>query len=85
MVGTRRNLLGSNSNGQGNPEDFNKYNRVDLESGYGTINPVRPKQRFRDAVEHTMKENRAKDLKQKLIHQVDHTQLEVFRKSDTSV
>jgi hypothetical protein len=89
MVGGRRTLLSNNSNGnvnsRGDPEEFSKYNRVDLESGYGTINPIRPRQRFRDAIEHTVKENRARDLKHKLIHQVDHDALEVYRKSETSV
>ena len=92
MVGTRRNLLSSNSsygngniNGNGKGDDFDKYQRVDLESGYGSINPVRPRQKFRDAVEQTMKNNRAIDMKKKLIENVDHTALEIYRKSDESV
>jgi hypothetical protein len=91
MVGTRRNLLSShaksndNVNSNGDSDAFNKYKRVDLESGYGTINPVRPRQRFRDAIDQTMKENRAQDMKQKLIDNVDHEALEIYRKSDESV
>ncbi|KAF1837894.1 hypothetical protein BDW02DRAFT_576811 [Decorospora gaudefroyi] len=90
MAGNRRNLLsGHHSNGnvntQSDPESFNKYQRVDLESGYGTINPIRPKQRFRDAVHQTMTENRAADMKQKLIENVDHGALEIYRKSDESL
>lgn len=92
MVGTRRNLLSRSStygngniNGNGKGNDFNKYQRVDLESGYGSINPLRPRDRFRDAIETTMKENRAMDMKKKLIENVDHTALEVYRKSTESV
>lgn len=87
MVGKRRNLLSSNpSHGNGNTkDDFAKYNRVDLESGYGSINPLRPRDRFRDAVEQTMKDNRALDMKNKLIENVDHEALEIYRKSDESV
>jgi hypothetical protein len=90
MVGTRRNILnGHNSNdnvnSSGNPNDFSKYQRVDLESGYGAINPVKPRQRFRDAIGQTVKENRANDMKQKLIDNIDHEALEIYRKSDESV
>lgn len=92
MVGTRRNLLTSNSgpgntnvNGNGPGDDLAKFQHGDLESGYGSINPVRPRQKFRDAIEHTMKDRRAMDMKQKLIENVDHTALEIYRKSDESV
>lgn len=90
MVGSRRNLLSSNGsngnvNSHGNPEQFNQYQRVDLESGYGAINPIKPKQRFRDAIEQTMKDNRASDMKRQLIDNVDHEALEIYRKSEESV
>ncbi|KAL1793575.1 hypothetical protein ACET3X_008557 [Alternaria dauci] len=90
MVGTRRNILNShNSNGdihsRGNPNEFNKYRRVDLESGYGGINPVKPKKRFRDAIDRTVKDNRANEMKKKLIDNIDHEALEVYRKSDESL
>ncbi|KAF1851043.1 uncharacterized protein K460DRAFT_273143 [Cucurbitaria berberidis CBS 394.84] len=87
MVGTRRNLLGGNGNvnGNGKGNDFNKYQRVDLESGYGSINPVRPRQKFRDAIEQTLREHRATDMKKKLIENVDHAALEKYRKSDESL
>jgi len=90
MVGTRRNLLSHDSsynttNGNGNGDGMGNYQRVDLESGYGSINPVDPKQKFRDAVKQTMHEQRALDMKKKLIDNVDHQMLEHFRKSDESV
>ena len=87
MVGGRQLLNGSNGNvnSRGNPEQFTKYQRVDLESGYGAINPVKPRQRFRDAIEQTVKDNRASGLKRKLIDKVDHDALEVYRKSEESV
>lgn len=84
-------LNSSNGNGNGNinsygdPDDFTRYKRVDLESGYGTINKIKPKQRFRDAIEHTLRDHRANELKRKLIGQVDHDALEVYRKSQESV
>lgn len=90
MVGTRRNLLSHNSSYRNenigpNANSFDKYQRVDLESGYGSINPLKPKQKFRDAIKQTMYENRANDMKKKLIGNVDHQLLEHFRKSDESV
>ncbi|CAG5188002.1 uncharacterized protein ALTATR162_LOCUS11844 [Alternaria atra] len=90
MVGTRRNILNShNSNGdihsRGNLNEVNKYQRVDLESGYGAINPVKPRKRFRDAIDQTLRENRANEMKQKLIDNIDHEALEIYRKSDESL
>tara|TARA_R110002003_G_scaffold33_3_gene2061 strand:+ start:177 stop:485 length:309 start_codon:yes stop_codon:yes gene_type:complete len=90
MVGTRRNLLKRGSdygsiNGDETGDGFDKHQRVDLESGYGSINPVHPKQRFRDAISQTIHDNRAMEMKKKLIENVDHTELEHFRKSDESV
>ena len=91
MVGTRRNLLSRNSsNGNGTTngqdhDDFAKYNRVDLESGYGSINRQSPRQRFKDAIEQTLITNRANDMKKHLIHNVDHESLEIYWKSDESL
>ncbi|KAF2854338.1 hypothetical protein T440DRAFT_486910 [Plenodomus tracheiphilus IPT5] len=89
MVGTRRSLLRSGSNNSnisnGNGDNFNKYKRVDLESGYGSINPIpNSRRRFRDAIEQTMQDNRAAEMKKKLIDNVDHEALEIYRKSDES-
>jgi len=92
MVGSRRNLLSSNGsdyskgNGyaNGNGDGLDRSQRTDVESGYGTIK-VPPKQRFRDAIHHTMQEDRAGEMKKKLIDNVDHDILEKFRKSDTSL
>lgn len=85
MVGTRRNLLSRNSANGNKGDDFTKYKRVDLESGYGSINPLNPRQKFRDAINQTMHDNRALDMKKKLIDNVDHDALEIYRKSDESV
>ncbi|CBY00964.1 similar to cation diffusion facilitator [Plenodomus lingam JN3] len=89
MVGTRRSLLRNGSNnslsGERDGDEYTKYKRVDLESGYGTINPIRDsRQRFRDAIEQTLQANRAADMKKKLIDNVDHGALEIYRKSDES-
>ncbi|KAI0569315.1 cation efflux family protein [Pyrenophora tritici-repentis] len=84
MVG-RRNILSGHHNGNKNNEQFDKYQRVDLEHGYGAINPLKPKQRFRDAIEATVRDNRANEMKQKLIDNVDHDALEVYRKSEESL
>jgi len=90
MVGTRRNILNShNSNGsinsRSNANEFSKYQRVDLEGGYGGNNPVKSKKRFRDAIDQTVKDNRANEMKKKLIDNIDHEALEFFRKSDESL
>jgi len=85
MVGSRRNILSGHGNGNGNNEQFDKYQRVDLENGYGAINPLKPRQRFRDAIESTVRDNRANEMKKKLIDNVDHDALEIYRKSDESV
>jgi len=85
MVGSRRNILSGHHNGNGNNEQFDKYQRVDLEHGYGAINPLKPRQRFRDAIDSTVRDNRANEMKKKLIDNVDHDALEVYRKSEESV
>ncbi|KAH3906722.1 hypothetical protein HBI56_228880 [Parastagonospora nodorum] len=88
MVGTRRNLLSKNSsytNGNGTENVVKGRHREDIESGYGSINPVNSQHRFRDAIKQTMYSTRASDMKKKLIDNVDHTMLEHFRKSDTSL
>jgi cation diffusion facilitator family transporter len=90
MVGTRRNILNShNSNGsinsRSNANELSKYQRVDLEGGYGGNNPVKSKKRFRDAIDQTVKDNRANEMKKKLIDNIDHEALEFFRKSDESL
>lgn len=87
MVGTRRNLLNSHNSSysNGHANSFDSYRRVDLESGYGSINPLPPRQKFRDAVKQTIHDQRADEMKKKLIENVDHEQLEIFRKSEESV
>jgi nucleosome binding factor SPN SPT16 subunit len=88
MVGTRRNLLSKNSSytkGQIGPNGDNSDIRQDIESGYGTINSSKPQHRFRDAIKQTMYSNRAQEMKKKLIDNVDHEALEIYRKSDQSV
>jgi hypothetical protein len=84
MVGKRRNLLnGHDSNGNSNASK--KYQRIDLEAGYAGIDPIKPRQRFRDLIDQTLKDNRANDMKRKLIDSIDHEALEIYRKSDESV
>jgi hypothetical protein len=85
MVGKRRNILNSNYSNGNVSNQFNKYQRVDLESGYGSISPAKPTKRFRDAIDQTVKDNRANEMKQKLIDNIDHEALEIYRKSDESV
>jgi hypothetical protein len=91
MVGsTRRNLLSqtssyNKSNSLQNRDGFDKLQRGDVENGYGSINPMIPRQRFHDAIKHTIHGARAMEMKKKLIENVDHQMLEHFRKSDESV
>ena len=90
MVGTRRSLLGRDSsyrssNGATSDGNSNGAARRDLESGYGSINPGNSKKRFRDAIKQTVHESRANEMKTKLIENVDHEELEHFRKSVESV
>jgi hypothetical protein len=87
MVGTRRSLLGrSSSYGNENTgPNANGQQHEDVESGYGSINPVKQNARFRDAIKQTMYDRRGNDMKKKLIDNVDHKLLEHFRKSDESV
>jgi hypothetical protein len=90
MVGARRNLLShgssySSNGGADSNGNSNSYTRLDLESGYGSINSVNSKQKFRDAIKQTIDENRAMEMKTKLIENVDHEELEHFRKSNESV
>ncbi|KAG9195917.1 hypothetical protein G6011_01038 [Alternaria panax] len=84
MVGTRRNILNSH-NSNGNVNEFSQYQRADLESGYRAIGPGNSKKRFRDAIDQTVKDNRANEMKQKLIDNIDHEALEIYRKSDESL
>ncbi|KAH7386912.1 hypothetical protein DE146DRAFT_665989 [Phaeosphaeria sp. MPI-PUGE-AT-0046c] len=85
MVGARRNLLSKTSSyGNGDTGD-GSHHYSDLESGYGAINPSQSKHRFRDAIKQTMYENRANDMKRKLIDNVDHELLEKYRKSEESL
>lgn len=81
MVSGRRGEF-FRSQSQGTSYD-SKYR--DLESGDGTNGNLRPRQRFRDAVQATITKGRAEDLKRKLLEGVDHDALEKFRKSDEEV
>jgi hypothetical protein len=64
---------------------YNKYDHTDLESGNGENYTSRPCQRFRDAIETTMNQEYAKNLKKQLLENTDHKGLEKFRKSDDEV
>jgi len=90
MVGSRRNLLSqtssyNNSQSTQNGHGYDKLQRGDIESGYGSINHVNSRQRFKDAIKQTVHGVRAMEMKKKLIENVDHQMLEHFRKSDESV
>jgi hypothetical protein len=63
----------------------NGYERADVEAAYGSIKPLKPRQRFRDAIQYTIQDQRTADMKKKLIDAVDHEALEKFRKSEESV
>lgn len=81
MVSGRRRQL----TGQEEANGYNKYDHVDLENGNGSSIQSRPRQRFRDAVETSMSQGRAMELKKKLLENVDSYALEKFRKSDEEV
>jgi len=87
MVGDRRRVLSTTGSvyGNGSNKSSNGYDRADLEAAYGSINPVKPRQRFRDAIQYTIQDNRTAELKKKLIDNVDHEALEKYRKSEESV
>ena len=89
MVGTRRRALESSGSFYGNGNATNKnqngYDRSDLEAAYGSINKIKPRQRFRDAISNTIQDNRTTEMKKKLIDNVDHEALEKYRKSEESV
>jgi len=72
-------------NGGGSGNGYNNYDHTDLESGNGENYTSRPRQRFRDAIETTMNQEHAKNLKKQLLDNVDHNALEKFRKSDDEV
>ena len=88
MVGGRRRALettGSYTNGHASTKRSDGYDRTDLEAAYGSINPPKPRQRFRDAIQNTIQDNRTAEMKRKLIDNVDHEVLEKYRKSEESV
>jgi hypothetical protein len=80
MVSGRRQALESRNS------VYDNYNqRQDVESGYEASKPSRHRKRFRDAIEQTIHESRAIEMKKKLIDNVDHEALEKYRKSEESV
>lgn len=87
MVGGRRRALQTSGSFYGNDSHLNSngYNRNDVEAAYGSINPLKPRQRFRDAIHYTIQEQRTSEMKKKLIDNVDHELLEKYRKSEESV
>lgn len=87
MVGGRRQTLGRSGSFFGNDthQKSNGYDRADVEAAYGSIKPLKPRQRFRDAIQYTIQDQRTADMKKKLIDAVDHGALEVYRKSEESV
>lgn len=89
MVGGKRRALDTTGsfydNGNGTDKNLNGYDRSDLESAYGSINKIKPRQRFRDAIANTIQDNNTAEMKKKLIDNVDHEALEKYRKSEESV
>lgn len=59
--------------------------QFDVENGNPAPPKPHPRVRFRDAVESTMSQQHARELKQQLLENVDHNALEKFRKSDEEV
>lgn len=80
MLETTGSTYGNTSN-----KNSNGYDRADLEAAYGSINPVKPRQRFRDAIQYTIQDQRTAEMKKMLIDNVDHDALEKYRKSEESV
>ncbi|KAJ4302907.1 hypothetical protein N0V90_001798 [Kalmusia sp. IMI 367209] len=78
MVASRRSELFRSTSGR----DQQQYNHLDLESGNGHPQTPHPRQRFRDAIETTMSQQHARELKKQLLENVDHNALEKFRKTD---
>jgi nucleosome binding factor SPN SPT16 subunit len=81
MVSGRRRALATHNSGL---DSYDNTHR-DVESGFDAIKPSRHRKRFRDAIEQTIHENRAVEMKKKLIDNVDHDALERYRKSEESV
>lgn len=78
--------MSSNSYGNGDGQNEYANGGADVESGgYGTINPLKARKRFKDAIDQTMSDNRAAEMKKKLIDNVDHDSLEIYWKSDESL
>jgi hypothetical protein len=89
MVGGRRRALETQTSSYTNAHDSRKAANGniygDLEAAYGSINPRKPRQRFRDAIEQTIQDYRITEMKKELIDNVDHEALEKYRKSEESV
>ncbi|KAF2728937.1 hypothetical protein EJ04DRAFT_580982 [Polyplosphaeria fusca] len=81
VSGHRRELLSGNSYSyDANGDSGDAYRHLDLENGNG--NGVHPRRRFRDAIETTINNKQAADMKKLLLENVDRKALEKFRKSD---
>ncbi|PVI02753.1 hypothetical protein DM02DRAFT_717216 [Periconia macrospinosa] len=78
MVSGRRGDLFRN-------QSQNIYNRFDLEAGNPPNSILRPRQRFRDAIQTTIHKGRAEELKKRLLEGVEHDALEKFRKSQAEL
>ncbi|KAF1972236.1 hypothetical protein BU23DRAFT_164488 [Bimuria novae-zelandiae CBS 107.79] len=77
MVASRHRELFRNLSGRDQ-----QYRHLDLESGNGHPQTPHPRQRFRDAIEATMNQQQAQELKKQLLENVDHNALEKFRKTE---
>jgi hypothetical protein len=81
MVSGRRRQLDAQTAGN----QYSKYDHVDLENGNGEHATVHPRMRFRDAIETTMSQSRALDMKKKLLETMNHEFMEKFRLSEEEV
>lgn len=89
MVGGRRRALDtttSYSNGNGSrKKSVTGREHNDLEAAYASIKKAKPRKRFRDAIQDTIRDSRTAEMKKQLIDNVDHEILEKYRKSEESV
>ena len=80
MVG-RRNVVGSEKNGDGNGHGRRPEFHHELNSGPR----IRPRDRFKDIVHSVVADGRREQMKKKLIDGVNGDNVEKFRKSDDEV
>lgn len=83
MVASRRRELVSARSDYGHYSY--KYDHLDLENGNAQNKSLHPRLRFRDAIEATIDQNRAHQMKNLLLSSMDHEAMEKFRKKDEEI